>query len=280
MRTPAKINLFLRVVRRREDGFHELETLFYPLKTPGDEVRLFHAKNARGVTLDTDDPALPADGHNLCVKALLAYCSAAGIPPEGFRIVLQKNIPVTAGMGGGSSDAAAVLRLMQKKFGCLTEKQLAETACRLGADVPFFLHCKPAFATGIGERLTPLTGLPAQLPLLIAAPAFPVSARWSYAHCRISGASQKNDSPARLIKALRKRDLSAASALLYNDLEPAALAKFPLLTVIRQELLRLGALRVMLSGSGPVQFALFEDFTTRDAAAGRFSLFGVRLITP
>ena len=269
MRTPSKINLFLRVAGCRSDGYHELETLFYPLETPSDEIEIRKTGRA-GIEFVSDDPALPGGDGNLCVKALKKYCAAAGLEPDGYRIELKKHIPVAAGMGGGSSDAAAVLRLMQRGSGnALSPECLADTALSIGADVPFFLEPRPCTAGGIGEKIAFLDGIPDRLPILIAAPRFPVSAKWAYRnwHPEEHGASCKLDS---LIAALRVRDFAAAAAFLRNDLEAAVLRKFPYLNMIHDEFLKLGACRVLMTGSGPTLFAMFRDFESRDAAERAF----------
>ncbi len=271
MLTPSKINLFLRVAGRRPDGYHELETLFFPLKNPCDSVRL--SLSGKGMVAED---GVPGDRSNLCMKALFAFCDAAGMDPAPFTITLKKQIPVAAGMGGGSSDAAAVLRLLQKKY---PEKHvpLAELAVRIGADVPFFLQPCPAIAAGIGEKLTPVYGMPKRLPVLIAAPGFPVSAKWAYQH---RTGSENNAELPDLISALRRRDYRAAALLLRNDLAPAVMKKFPLLRMLEDSLTASGALRVMVSGSGPTLFALYESFAERDRAAAAFDFPGVRIINP
>ena len=266
MLAPSKINLFLHITGRRSDGYHELETLFYPLRSPADEVTLKRIAGP-GVSLRCNDAGLPTDGRNLCVKALLAFCQKAGISPDGFEIGLKKTIPVAAGMGGGSSDAAAVLRLLQQAYpDKLTASQLAEIALTIGADVPYFLNPVPAVASGIGEHLKPVDGLPDELPILIDAPRFPVSAKWAYQH-RIPTPPPDPDQLSALIEKLRVRDFAAAAGLLHNDLEEAVFRKFPVLEKRKADLLSAGAFRVMMTGSGPTLFALFESFAARDRAA-------------
>lgn len=268
MLTPSKINLFLHITGRRSDGYHELETLFYPLCTPADEVTV-ERTDTPGITLKTNRPDIPTDGRNLCIKALLAFCRVAKIEPEGFEIDLQKTIPVAAGMGGGSSDAAAVLRLMQKQFpDVLTAEQLAEIALSLGADVPYFLNPKPAIASGIGEKLIPLEDMPQELPILIAPSPFPVSAKWAYRN-RKTIATPAPGQLEKLIEALRACDFATAAGLLHNDLEPAVLNKFPILEKKKADLLSAGACRVLMTGSGPTLFAMFESFAARDRAIAK-----------
>lgn len=284
MRTPSKINLFLRVVRRRADGYHELETLFYPLSEPGDEVTLRFDPAQQETRFLSDAGqwacAVPATPDNLCIKALNAFCDAASLSAAPYTVTLKKSIPVAAGMGGGSSDAAAVLRLL-KKLHPEADVDLPVIAKGLGADVPFFLNPVPSVASGIGEKLTALSGLPERLPILIAAPQFPVTAKWAYQHWDFAE-NQENIKLADLICALQKRDFEKAAVFLRNDLEHAVRRKFPILNMIADRFKKTGACRVMMTGSGPTMFAVYGSFADRDAAAENFDPadLRIRLIVP
>ena len=270
MLTCSKVNLSLAVTARRPDGYHDLDSLFYPFREPSDEITLENAPESNGVTICCDAPGVPLEPEkNLCGKAVFAYCKAAGIPLSGLVIRLKKNIPVAAGMGGGSADGATVLRLLQDKYGALTEAQLDDAAFSLGADVPFFLTPRPSYVTGAGEHHVPVEGLPEYLPLLLAAPQFPVSAAWAYQHMDLAKAVAAPPRTQELIEALRARDYKTAAGLMRNDLEHALFVKYPLLVLLRDFLLAHGALRAMISGSGPTILALFPD----DAAAqGAYAL--------
>ena len=264
MLTCSKVNLSLAVTARRPDGYHDLDSLFYPFREPSDEVTLEDAPESAGIAIRCDAPGVPLEPEkNLCGKAVYAYCKAAGMPLPGLVIHLKKNIPVAAGMGGGSADGATVLRLLQDKYGALTESQLDDAAFSLGADVPFFLTPRPSYVTGAGEHRVPVEGLPDRLPLLLAAPQFPVSAAWAYQHMDLAKAVANPPRTQELIEALRARDYKSAAGLMRNDLEHALFVKFPLLVLLRDFLLAHGALRAMISGSGPTILALFPD----DAAA-------------
>lgn len=284
MRTPSKINLFLRVACRRTDGYHELETLFYPLIEPADEVTLDVASEQTQTQFFLESEqgacAVPATADNLCIKALNAFCNAAGLSSAPYTVKLKKSIPVAAGMGGGSSDAAAVLRLLKTKHPD-ADVDLPAIAKSLGADVPFFLEPVPSVASGIGEVLTPLADLPDRLPILIAAPQFPITAKWAYQHWQFTENQEKiklDD----LIHALQKRDFEQAASYLRNDLEHAPRRKFPLLNMIADRFNRTGACRVMMTGSGPTMFAMYGSFADRDAAAENFDStdLHVKLIVP
>ena len=270
MLTCSKVNLSLAVTARRPDGYHDLDSLFYPFREPSDEITLEDAPESNGVTILCDAPGVPLEPEkNLCGKAVYAYCKAAGMPLPGLVIRLKKNIPVAAGMGGGSADGATVLRLLQEKYGALRETQLDDAAFSLGADVPFFLTPRPSHVTGAGEHRTPVEGLPDRLPLLLAAPQFPVSAAWAYQHMDLAKAVANPPRTQELIEALRARDYKTAAGLMRNDLEHALFVKFPLLVLLRDFLLEHGALRAMISGSGPTILALFPD---EAAAQGTYAL--------
>ena len=270
MLTCSKVNLSLAVTAKRPDGYHDLDSLFYPFREPSDEITLEDAPGSDGVSIRCDAPGVPLEPEkNLCGKAVFAYCKAAGMPLPGLVIRLKKNIPVAAGMGGGSADGATVLRLLQEKYGALRETQLDDAAFSLGADVPFFLTPRPSHVTGAGEHHVPVEGLPDRLPLLLAAPQFPVSAAWAYQHMDLAKTVATPPRTNELIEALRSRDYKSAAGLMRNDLEHALFVKFPLLVLLRDFLLAHGALRAMISGSGPTILALFPD----DAAAqGAYAL--------
>lgn len=264
MLTCSKVNLSLAVTAKRPDGYHDLDSLFYPFREPSDEIELEDAPAASCVAIRCDAPGVPLEPEkNLCGKAVHAYCKAAGMDVPGLVIHLEKRIPVAAGMGGGSADGATVLRLLQDRFRALSDAQLETVAFSLGADVPFFLNPRPSHVTGAGEHHTPVDSLPEHLPILLAAPQFPVSAAWAYQHMDLARAVAEPPRTNELIDALRRRDYEAAARFMRNDLEHALFEKFPLLVLLRDFLLELGALRVMVSGSGPTLLALFRD----DAAA-------------
>lgn len=261
--TPGKVNLFLRVGDRRPDGYHEIETLFFPVQTVADTVSMRFPDGGE-IHIRCSDPAVPADESNLCWKAADLYRKYAGIA-SGVEISIVKHIPTAAGMGGGSSDAAAVLRLMQRRFRALDADKLADIAVKIGADVPFFLRSVPAVGRGVGERLEAVDGVPSSLPLLIAAPLFPVSAAWSYRHLDRTAAEADLRTMDPLLDALRRSDFQNAASLLRNDLEHAVLDKFPLLAILKREFIAEGS-RVMVSGSGPTLFVFYESFAARERA--------------
>ncbi len=174
---PAKINLWLEVVRKRADGYHDLSSLMLPVAIY-DWLEL-ETCDRGGISLECDEPAVPSDRRNLAWRAAEQFLDAVG-SQTGVHIRLTKKIPVAAGLGGGSADAAAVLLALNSIHrNSLAMPQLELLGRSLGADVPFFLHQRPALATGIGENLYPVDGLP-EYPLVLIKPPLTVSTRWVY----------------------------------------------------------------------------------------------------
>ena len=262
----SKINLYLKVLKRRPDRYHEIETLFLPLDTPADRIVL-DFETRPGIRVSSTVPGLPENLENLAGRAALAYSDMAKIS-ACWTIRIEKEIPVAAGMGGGSSNAAAVLRLLNDHYRALPEKTLAELALTLGADVPFFLHGRPAVATGVGEVFRYLEGRLFAPPLLIVNPHFPVSAKWAYTHLAPERIGLDDSGKLeRLIDALRRNDPAEVAANLHNDLAYALYEKFPLLAILRDFLRENGALNAEITGSGPSLFAVCATPEERDELA-------------
>ncbi len=265
MKTCAKINLFLKVLGTRTDGYHELETVFLPISGLCDDVTVTPSENA-GLSISCNKPELETD-NNLCLKAARAFCSRTGLP-QAFHVDLVKRIPVAAGLGGGSSDAAATLLqlngFLQKP---LPHDDLAKLAASIGADVPFFLDPTPAAATGIGDILSPIA-VSANLDVMVVSPGIPIPVKWAYDHCV--------PQPAVTLGEFRQACASASAEeiakLCHNDLEYAIFEKFPLIAMMREHLLAKGALTVHVSGSGSSLFALLphDRHDIRDDFANMF----------
>lgn len=300
---PAKLNLGLRVVGRRSDGYHLLESVFVPLDLadrlsiavePSERVEVEVAVSGMG-------EGVPAGPGNLAGRAAQAFLEAAGATAR-VRIALEKRVPTGAGLGGGSSDAAAVLRALDSRFANkLSKDRLAEIAVRLGADVPFFLDPRPAWVTGIGERVEPLAGIPA-LDVLLVTPAPPLATADVF---RAWDATLTPDGAGRRMPALRggpgpilvaalaneKADQlgpgagseaeEALAALLANDLAPVASRLHSGIARVGAELGRLGARAVAMSGSGPTVFGLFPCAEQAQSASqrGRFETTDRVLVT-
>ncbi|MGH7916124.1 MAG: 4-(cytidine 5'-diphospho)-2-C-methyl-D-erythritol kinase [Candidatus Binataceae bacterium] len=252
---PAKLNLFLRVTGRRDDGYHELDSIFVPVSL-GDLVRLEvrPLNGSREVVLDCDEPALPRDERNLATRAARAFLDRFALD-AAVRLELVKRVPVGAGLGGGSSDAGAVLRGLARLCGIETNEAIAEIALKLGADVPFFLDPKPARVGGIGERIAPLSNFP-PFAFVIAAPAFEVST------AAVFRALQPQDwsgrAPAMAVDQIMSGQLR--SALLVNDLAKVTAARFPQIMELQSALEDRGALGAAMSGSGSAVFGVFRTY--------------------
>lgn len=274
----SKINLFLKITGKRPNGYHDLETLFLPLKNPVDVISVADAET-EGIRIISDDLEIPRNAENICWQAAERYAAKAGLKPQ-WDIKIFKEIPIAAGMGGGSSDAATVLDLLNKKYLCLSEDELKQLALETGADVPFFLNPEPSIAKGVGEKLTPvdLKNAADEIPLLIAAPGFPVSARWSYVHADWQDTKTPEGGIDALINALKTGDWEKCGQLVHNDLGLAVMQKFPLLQMLKETLTASNACRVEVTGSGPTLFAIFR--TKADALEASLNLasrFGEKL---
>jgi 4-diphosphocytidyl-2-C-methyl-D-erythritol kinase len=217
---------------------------------------------------------VPEDGSNLAVRAAVAFLEAAGIE-AGLRLVLEKQIPAAAGLGGGSSDAAAVLRGLARIYPDATSPQgLQQLALSLGADIPFFLDPRPALVTGIGEQIEPISGVPA-LSLLLAHPGVALATADVYRAYDASGASLtpvRAGSTMPWVSALREGGDHALAELLENDLEQAAVRLCPRISQLREAIESSGALAVGMSGSGPTVFGIFRDTIVASRARDRLNL--------
>jgi 4-diphosphocytidyl-2-C-methyl-D-erythritol kinase len=262
--SPCKINLLLNVLGKRADGFHELETILYPVRI--EDKLEFERGPYPGVELTCSNAALPTDSQNLVVRAARAFFEKTRLQ-EGIRIHLDKRIPLAAGLGGGSSNAANTLAGLNELFGGpLTSPQLREIAAGLGSDIPFFLQSSPALATGRGAQITPLDSFAAfqDAVLLLIYPGFGISSAWAYQQLSRFPAAV-NGTPGRaqtLLSLLKQNDLSKAAKAFYNALEAPALHKFPILAMYQEFLRDQGAAATLMSGSGSTTFALVQDQMT------------------
>ena len=259
---PAKLNLGLEVLRRRPDGYHEIETVFVPLRL-ADRLVVRLASPGSGIQLAIRGAELPNDGSNLAHRAAERACAALEIPPD-VEIWLEKRVPIAAGLGGGSSDAAATLLALEALAGRpLANDVRRALALGLGADVPFFLDPKPALGRGVGEQLEALPGVPEMHWVLVSFP-FPISTAEAYAD-----AARELTLP---------RDPTSIGALLgpagllsspRNDLEASAVRRHPEIEQARRALERVGALATGMSGSGPTVFGRFASEQAAQQGASR-----------
>jgi 4-diphosphocytidyl-2-C-methyl-D-erythritol kinase len=274
--SPCKVNLLLNILGKRPDSFHELETVMQPVNFCD---RLEAGRAGTGIVLSCSNPALPTGPENLVHRAAAAFLQAAKIS-EGVRIHLEKKIPLAAGLGGGSGNAATTLLVLNELFDApLSPAKLQELAASLGSDVPFFLQTRPALATGRGEKIQPLDNFPALRgkAILLIHPGFGISTPWAYQNlARFPDAlNGKQGRAHKLISSLKGADVRAAAAGFYNSLEAPAFEKFPILVLYREFLRENGALAALMSGSGSTTFAITENVKTAEALAEQFkSKFG------
>ena len=263
--SPAKINLFLHVTGKRPDGYHELFSLMCGIAI-FDHIRLDFSGHE--IEVECNHPAVPLDESNLAYKAAQHFFAACGhISTRGLRIQIDKQIPVAAGLGGGSSNAAAVLMGLNAHYGFpLSSPQMSNLGLSLGADVPFFLFGKPALATGIGEQLEAFDGLP-NYHVIVIFPGFAVSTAtvFNQLNLRLTNHEKKPT------KALLKNKGFIAPNHLHNDLESVALKAYPEIARAKKKLAALGAQGVLMSGSGPSVFGLFDQEQTALKAASALS---------
>jgi 4-diphosphocytidyl-2-C-methyl-D-erythritol kinase len=275
-KSPCKVNLLLNVLGKRPDGFHELETVLHPVKL-FDEIHFERGGN--GIQLTCDESALPVDSKNLVYRAAEAFLKLHN-PRTGVRIRLQKKIPLAAGLGGGSGNAATTLLGLNELFGSpLSPATLANVAAVLGSDVPFFLQSKPALATGRGENIRPLDFFPALRgkTFLLIHPGFGIATTWAYQSlARFPAAlNGRRGRAEKLVSLLQAGDWRAASAEFYNALEAPAFEKFPVLKLYQEFLCANGAQAVLMSGSGSTTSAIAENVTAAESLVEKFkSKFG------
>ncbi len=274
--SPCKVNLLLNILGKRPDGFHELETIMHPVNVFD---RLEFEKAGSGIELSCTIPDLPTDSGNLVFRAAKAFLDQAGLK-DGVRIRLEKNLPLAAGLGGGSANAAITLSGLNELFGKpLSPEQLNHLAATLGSDVPFFLQDKPALATGRGEKVKSLDPFAAMkgAAFLLVHPGFGISTAWAYQSlarypAALNGEAGRAD---RLVELLQQSDLRKAGTEFYNSLEAPALHKYPLLILFQEFFRENGACATLMSGSGSTTFALAESLSAGERLLEGFkSKFG------
>lgn len=278
--SPAKINLYLRILGKRADGYHELETLMLPLDF-GDEITL--RPRSDGLTLECDNPNLPTDDSNLALRAAKRLAEQCGVK-RGAAIALTKRTPLAAGLGGGSSNAASVLLGLRQLWGLeANDSILHELAAGMGSDINFFMAGGAALCRGRGEQIEPV---PCKLSasVLLVNPGFGISTKWAYeSWAKAAVASRLTASLPQvslLLRALAEDDLAAVSRCLFNSLEAPSVRKFPVLELIKDAMRDDGASGALMSGSGATVFGLFADPKTAEESALRVrEQFGPGLFT-
>ncbi len=256
--SPAKINLFLQVTGKRPDGYHELFSLMCCVDLCDTIILEFGLKN---IEIESSHPQIPLDNTNLAHRAATLFFEALNVN-DGLKIIIEKFIPVSAGLGGGSSNAAGVLSGLNHHYGNpFSRDQLMSMGLGLGADVPFFLFGKPALASGIGEKLE-VYPLPLPFHVVMIYPGFGVSTGEVFQNLNLGLTKCKK----KLTKPFFKESGFDAGLHLCNDLEKVTASKYPVITSIKEQLLTCGALGALMSGSGPTVFGLFSDFHKAEKA--------------
>ena len=255
LKARAKINLGLDVVRRREDGYHEVKMVMQMLRLY-DQIDIEKTQES-GILVRSNLSFLPTDERNIAYKAAKVMIDQFGLE-QGVIIRIEKHIPVAAGMAGGSTDCAAVLYGMNKLFGLrLNQKKLREIGVKLGADVPYCLMRQTALSDGIGEILTPISPLQ-DCPILIAKPSVSVSTRHVYEHLKLDEQTMHPDIDG-IVTALADGDLYGVTDRMANVLETVTVPEHPVIDEIKKQMMASGAVNALMSGSGPTVFGIFDD---------------------
>lgn len=259
LKSPAKINIGLRVLSKRKDGYHNIETIFYPINL-FDEIRISIKRipgkeNIIDVKTSSNPPAERAgekivNRKNICYKAVKLFFEELEIKEKyEIKIFVKKNIPIGAGLGGGSSNAASVLKCLAKHFS--NRMNLKHTALRLGSDVPFFLNPKPSYATSRGEKLKELPKFKVKDKILIVNNGIHVSTKWAYNEVKSSKLKVKSFQN---IKTFKLKNID----VFVNDFEKAVFKKYPSLKKIKEKMYELGAKLSSMSGSGSTVYGFFD----------------------
>ncbi len=299
MKAPAKVNFTLEVLGRRPDGYHDIISVMQALELADDVKITLTGEGENSIEVFCDSPDVPDGPGNVAYRAARALLEEAGgssrvspAPTRGITIEITKRIPVAAGLGGGSSDAAAVLKGLNILLGgAVPEERLRETGAKIGADVPFFLSWPLALAEGIGERLKPLEPL-GEMWLVLIKPAFGVSTAWVYSQLTLGLTNKSGDiklselgifacgraKSADAGQPARPADASAVASRLKNDLERVTVLRYSEIDVLKRRLTEAGALGALMSGSGPTVFGVFRTEAEAKRAAEGLKDTGCRLI--
>ena len=271
---PAKVNFGLRILGKRPDGYHAIQTVLQMLNLC--DWLTFRTNHGGTIRLTCLSSTLPTDDGNLIVRAARLLQQTFQVQ-QGVEITLDKRIPIAAGLGGGSSDAATTLLVLNHvwQLHCPTAT-LRRLAAELGSDVPFFLGGPTAFACGRGEVLAPVSPPPPLMGVLVN-PGFRVSAGWAYG--RFNGQSSATDlTMSSILQALRNRDLVALADVMVNDLEPGVVTVYPIIRQLQEALRAVGAFVTFMSGSGPTVGGIFPpdvDLQTVVTSLRRHSVWAV-----
>ncbi len=270
LKAPAKINLFLEILGKRDDGYHEIETVMQEIDLVDN---LQFEEIQEGVRLKCNDKNIPSDENNLVCKAANLILNECGIK-KGVLISLEKNIPVGAGLGGGSSDAATTLKALNLlwKIG-LNDAELMHFAAKLGSDVPFFIKGKTSLCSGRGEKITPVE-VKSEMNYLVIFPYINISTTMIYRNLKID-LTKKIIDVSFFLDALKHRKLADISKLLYNRLEEVIFATYPDLLDVKSALDHFDFCGLSVSGSGSAFFGLCKDKQQAEAIKSKIELSSI-----
>lgn len=248
----GKINLSLDILYKRDDGYHEIESIMQEISL---KDKLTFKSQEKDITIETDSPQVPIDFHNLAYKAWEKMKLYTGIE-KGLYVKIEKTIPVAAGLAGGSSNAASTIKAINQLWDLnLSKKELMDIGKLVGADVPFCIMGGTALACGIGEKLEPLKQFK-DINILICNAGIEISTEYAYSRLNLN--SERLDTNS-LIKAIGRKDIKAVSKCLGNKMEEAIVKEYPIIESIKKTMKDNGALGSLMSGSGPTVFGIFED---------------------
>lgn len=263
----GKINLGLDITGRREDGYHEVSMIMQSVRLH-DTLMFFRTRSPK-IVICTDARFVPSGEGNLIYKAIELVRSEYGLT-DGVRVSLKKRLPVSAGMAGGSSDAAATIKAMNRLFDLhMSDERMAELGVKIGADVPYCLMGGTALAEGIGEKLTALPDMP-KCHIVLVKPPIGISTPAAYKKYDELGTEVTHPDISAMIGAIENRDLSGVCSLLGNVLQSVTEPENPVITEIKEQMKELGADGVLMSGSGPTVFGLFGERRAAERAYYRF----------
>ncbi len=270
LKAPAKVNLFLEILGKRDDGYHEIETIMQEIDL-ADSLQF--EETQEGVTLECNDKNIPANQDNLVCKAANLILEECGIK-KGVLINLEKNIPVGAGLGGGSSDAATTLKALNSlwKVG-LNNEELMEFAAKLGSDIPFFINGKTALCRGRGELITPVE-VRNRMDYIILFPRVHISTETIYKNLKIDLTKKRKD-VSFFLDALKYSEVAGISKLLFNRLEEIIFATYPDLLQVKSTLESFGFCGLSISGSGSAFFGLCNDRHQAEVIKSKIELSGM-----
>jgi len=262
LKAPAKINLTLEVVGRLPNGYHAIRSILVRLDKLSDTIELRIVPGTSGIALSTTSQAIPTDGTNICYRAAASYLSATG-KTAAVAIHIKKNIPVAAGLGGGSSDAAAVLVGLNNYFSAMSPRKLEALGSDIGKDVAFFIRgASVCRVSGMGEVITPIRTFP-RACFLIVHPGIAVSTADAYRALERSvwfmAHAARADISNAMARAVRSRDVGQIAATLFNDFEASMEHAYPVLKEIKQALLAFGARGALMTGSGSTVYGIYDS---------------------